>query len=278
MDCREARDRLWPADILHVSDTELEAALEHAETCAACRILLKQDQRVAELVRAAVPRVHAPQELRERLQAVLAREPSALDEDSEPTAVSGTEAVAVRRRRRIGRIALVWVALLIVGFAGYRLASRPSHGSAATAFAEDYVRRLVGQNQRWGGDRGEIASLFKRELGEGMSPPEIPDFEVEGATICLMNGRRGGVVEYRSQGRRLTYYVIPAAPEDEEGAQVGTPVKKAAVPPVPAVVEEHGLGIATWQDSRHQHALVGEFTSNGLRRLSALFVNTLEGP
>lgn len=273
MDCREAQDRLWPADVLRSSDTEVEAALEHAETCAVCRVRLEEAQRMAELIRAAVPRVRAPQQLKERLRAVLAHEPAPPEEDSGRTADPETEVVAVRSRRRIGGIAMVSVGMLIVGFVGYRLANRASD-AYATAFAEDYLRRLASHEENWSGDRVEIASLFERELGVAAPPPQIPDFEVERATICLLNGHRGGVVEYRSRSRRLTYYVIPGVPE----ARVGTPVKDGVVPPVPAIAEEHGLGVAVWSDSRHQHALVGEFSSHDLHLLSALFLNDPEGP
>lgn len=72
MNCDQARKRLWSADVLHVSDAEVEMALEHAGHCSACRVFLDEDRRVARLIRKAVPRVRARPELRERLYTVLA--------------------------------------------------------------------------------------------------------------------------------------------------------------------------------------------------------------
>ncbi|MGD2218328.1 MAG: hypothetical protein PVJ64_16340, partial [Gemmatimonadales bacterium] len=74
MDCRRTRRTLWPADGLRVGDTEVEAALAHAEECACCSEFLEEDRRVAQLIRESVPRVRAPRELKERLYTALARE------------------------------------------------------------------------------------------------------------------------------------------------------------------------------------------------------------
>ena len=74
MDCGEVRRRLRPAAPERVSDRELEAAIEHAEHCSACRVFLEQDRNVAELIRAAIPRVRAPRHLREQLNTLIARQ------------------------------------------------------------------------------------------------------------------------------------------------------------------------------------------------------------
>ncbi|MGD8867418.1 MAG: hypothetical protein PVI01_07300 [Gemmatimonadales bacterium] len=71
MDCGEVRRRLAPTAPLRVRDEEIEAALGHAEHCSVCKALFDQDRRVAELIRAAIPRVPAPQHLRQRLRALL---------------------------------------------------------------------------------------------------------------------------------------------------------------------------------------------------------------
>ncbi len=78
IDCSAARERLSLADILGVSDSEVEVALEHAEKCLVCQVFLEEDRRVARLIREAVPRVRAPRELRERLYLALARERAGL--------------------------------------------------------------------------------------------------------------------------------------------------------------------------------------------------------
>jgi hypothetical protein len=259
MDCAAARKRLWPADVLRVSDAEVEAALNHAENCSACQVFLEEDRRVAQLIRETVPPVQAPRELRERLYTALARERAGL----------AVGRVGGRGRRRWATVAVLTAALLVAGSAGYRLLTKAATDSAATAFAEDYLRRVVEQEELKTADRAEIAAFFARELGVAMPPPEIPGFELKRASICLMNGRRGGVVEYRSPFHQLSYYVIPGESTAEADRKlVAVAGKRAAIPAAPAIAEESGLGVATWWDGRHQHALVGDVSSRELLRLA----------
>jgi anti-sigma factor RsiW len=261
VDCSEVRKTLWPADILRVSDDAVETALEHAAECPCCGAFLEADRRMAQLIRETVPQVRAPRELRERLYTVLARE----------RAGSLSSPASGRGRRQALGIAAFLIVGLALGASGHWLAGRDDGAAPARAFAEDYLRRVVEQDELRTTDRLEIASFFARELGMSMPPPEIPEFQVQRATICLMNGRRGGVVEYRGRGKQLTYYVVPHA-SDGEGEQAA--VAAVAGRPTqadPALAEERGLGVATWWDGHHQHALVGELPAQELRRLAPLF-------
>ncbi len=118
-------------------------------------------------------------------------------------------------------------------------------------------------------DRAEIAQFFDRQLGEGMTPPEIPGFEIDRALICLLNGRRGGVVEYHRQDRHLAHYVVPVS-DDPVAAASGLDVREVAGE-LGALPHRHGgtgLVVATWWDGVHQHALVGNLTSAELRELA----------
>ncbi len=260
MDCSEVRRRLWPADILRVNDADVEAALEHARVCPGCEVFLERDRRVAELIRETVPRVRAPSALRERLYNALARERAG-------TATPRTE------RRRL-RSTLLVAGLLIAGLALGTLVQRSGLGvrtSPATAFAEDYLRRVVEREALDSGDRQQVASFFARELGVAVALPEIPGFDLDRATICLMNGRRGGVVEYRSQGRHFSYYLVPLSRETAANRSRRPPQLSTGSAAVPGLGHESGLGVATWQDAEHQHALVGNLAAQELRRLAPLF-------
>ena len=262
MDCSKTQRVLWPADIMRVSDADVEAALLHAEECEGCGKLLVHDRRVAQLIRDAVPRVRAPRELRERLYTALARE----------RAGAGTRS---NGGRRFGR-ALTVAAILIVGgavsAAGHWLVERGGSTPSATAFAEDYLRRVVEQVELQSTDRQEIGVFFARELGVSMPPPEVPGYELARATICLMNGRRGGVVEYSADGSRFSYYVVPL---DREGVGGRSGIDVSLVgndsAGLPALRSERGLGVATWWDGEHRHALVGNLTVVELERLAPLF-------
>jgi anti-sigma factor RsiW len=147
--------------------------------------------------------------------------------------------------------------------------------SVASAFADDYLRRVVEQEELLGADRRQIASFFARELGVATTPPQVPGLEVKRAMICLMNGRRGGVVEYEGHARQLTYYLIPIG-EGERSGLLKLAAREFAARNVstPAVASERGLGVATWWDGEHQHALVGSLGTDELKRLALLFARS----
>jgi anti-sigma factor RsiW len=262
MDCRETKRTLLPGETVRVSDADVEQALRHAEKCEGCGWIIERDRRVAQMIRDAVPRVRAPRELRERLYTVLAR-----------------ERTGPGLQNRLGRrmyFSVATVAVLLVGVAasltGHWLFERRSSASSATVFAEDYLRRVVEQVDLRSTDRQEIGAFFARELGVSMPPPDVPGFELHRATICLMNGRRGGVVEYRSGDREFSYYVIPldGAVEGEPGANDVKLVNRRNLPPL-SLGQERGLGVATWWDGAHQHALVGNLPVAELERLAPSF-------
>lgn len=262
VDCREVRRVLWPADGLRVGDDKVEAALAHAEACAPCSQFLEEDRRVAQLIRDSVPRMRAPRELRERLYTALARER------------------AGRRTRfgsggRLGRpfaVAAVLVSALALGLAGSWLSGSSRGAPLASAFAEDYLRRVVEQEELRTADRQEVASFFARELGVAMPPPNVPEFEVNRATICLLNGRRGGVVEYENGGQHLSYYLIPGEGQTTDRPSLVDASELEQASSEPGLSSERGLGVATWWDAGHQHALVGNLSAEELKLLAPLFV------
>ncbi len=262
MDCREARKTLWPADGLRVGDAEVGAALAHAEACGSCSEFLEQDRRMAQLIRDSAPRVRAPRELRERLFTALARERLGFP----------TSNTASHRFQQPWAVAAILVAGLAVGVAADWLVGGSRGTPVATAFAEDYLRRVVEREELRTADRRQVALFFARELGVAMSPPGIPEFDVKRAAICLMNGRRGGVIEYESRDRQLSYYLIPqeggstVERSDVDASAIESPSGE------PGLSSERGLSVATWWDAGHQHALVGDMPVQELERLAPLFV------
>jgi hypothetical protein len=257
-DCHETQRVLWPADIMRVSDAKIEAALRHAEDCDDCRWFLEQDRRVAQLIRDALPRVCASRELRERLYTALARERS------------GTAGRPGRRWSRAARVAAVVAAGAALGTSGHWLLERQAD-PATSGFAEDYLRRVVEQEALASSDPQQIAGFFARELGVSMLPPEVPGYLPRRATICLMNGLRGGVVEYRAPGKHFSYYIIPR--QAEMLAARGRPNarlvdRQISWPPI--MGRESGLSVATWWDGEHQHAVVGDLPEAELEQVVLL--------
>lgn len=260
IDCREARRALWPGDSLRLSDERVEAALAHADECESCSGFLDRDRRVAALVRDSMPRTEAPRELRERLYTALARERAG---ETGRSKWRGRGAWKVATALFLGGLALAGAGRWLIGHGDAR--------SPASAFAEDYLRRAVEQDVLVTSDRERVGAFFARELGISAQPPRLPGYEVKRAVICLMNGRRGGVVEYTSGGKSLSYYVLP-----DEGDGTGLPHEFDARriewgSERPTAAAARGLGVATWRDGEHQHALVGNLSPETLEEIAALF-------
>ena len=92
-----------------------------------------------------------------------------------------------------------------------------------------------------------------------MEVPELPGLQIRGARLCLMDGRRGGVVEYSSEGHPVSYFVVP---DGEPAERLPTGEPRSAV--------RAGYRVVTWREPGLVHALVGdlpEATLLGLARL-----------
>ena len=263
MSCREARRTLWPAEGPRVSDSEIEAALDHAESCPRCRSLLEDDRRMARLISERVPRIRAPQALRERLYAALARE----------RAGSPVRPPARRRGERKWILAAAVLAGVSLGLAGGSIMGRMYSKSPAVEFAEDFLRRAAEEDAMVTSDRKEVASFFAQELGMVATPPAVPGYEVRKAMICLLHGRRGGVVEYEGVAGRVTFYIIPIHRDD--GTQNLSGLDARMVPERRGIRQEaeagERLAVATWHDRDHLHALVGGLPPQRLTEMAPLF-------
>lgn len=263
MSCRDARLTLWPADSPRLSDSQIEAALEHGEVCPGCRSFLEDDRRIARLISESVPRARAPQALRERLYTALARERA------------GSPGAPARRRsdRRPKLAAILLLAGVLLAVAGNWMMGHVRSESPAAGFAEDYLRRVVEEAEMVTSNRNDVAAFFARELGIAAAPPDVPGYEMRKAIICLMNGRRGGVVEYEGDGGRVSFYIIPLQADDGtqhlhrlDARLVSEPMEVR-----PGMAAERGLGVATWYDREHQHALVGGLPPQRLKEMAPLF-------
>lgn len=264
MDCKEVRRTLFPTDALRVDDDAVAEAIEHAETCPDCSAFLEEDRRMARLIRERVARVRAPRELRERLFTTLARERAGRYPGTRPRLTRSRWAVAAAALLAVGLSAgalSVWMS---------ERAQEPERG--ASAFVEDYLRRVVEQETLQSADRREIGVFFARELGIQMEPPDVPPFEVRRALICMLNGRRGGVVEYHLDGRQISYYTVPVG---ERPAWVGEGLDldlvEAPLPGSGRFDASSGVAVATWRDAEHYHALVGNLSTAELEQFTPMF-------
>jgi anti-sigma factor RsiW len=104
-----------------------------------------------------------------------------------------------------------------------------------------------------------VTHFLTRELGVAMTPWDLDGFELEGAEICLLEGRRGAVIVYKSQGKVISHYLVP---------RVGFGARPPALSPRDRI-GEWGAGspaVVTWATDFTEQALVGDLAPEDLMR------------
>jgi hypothetical protein len=97
---------------------------------------------------------------------------------------------------------------------------------------------------------------------------------MRGARLCIMEGRRCGVVEYSAEGRSVSYFVVPAWPGP------ATLPRRGEV----RLISRDSYHVAAWGEPGLVHALVGDLPEATLVQLARLCMRMMmalldpEGP
>jgi hypothetical protein len=251
IDCGKARRLLWPTGGPRELTPALEAAQQHLATCPACRAFEADMRRLAAQIGDHAPRETAPLAVRERLFRAVAAARAAPD--------AGT-----RWRQRA--LAAAAVALVLVGLAtGDWRAHRTGPPDALAALADDHMR-AIGDDGVASADTAVVAEWLRARLPFAVHVPVMSDLQLRGARLCLMDGRRGAAVEYRTAtGEPVSYYVVPA-PEGRPVA-VGADVRRAS---------RAGYHVVGWTEPGLLHALVANLPESRLVELARLCMKEME--
>ncbi|MGH7502447.1 MAG: hypothetical protein ACREL7_11910 [Longimicrobiales bacterium] len=241
MECGHARQLLWPPEQPRIAGPEIVAAREHLENCAACRTHFAIDGALAE-VRAGLREAVPSREIRERVFEAVARGRTA--------SVHGSHQPWLRRRRTVVSGFLI-LGVAIAAVTG--LVLRPGQSPNVRAdFIEDYMRLAVREDHIVTADPAEVRRFLLRELGSHVQPIDAPGLRITGAEVCLLDGRRGAVIRYRSAGGIVTYYLLPAPGIDDRS-------------PAPEHRRTGGsAALVTWAKDGIEHALVGPLPPDSL--------------
>ena len=260
MNCSEARHALWPPERPRLAEAEVLEARRHVQGCPSCESYFAQDRSLLDAYERA-GKERAPQILRERVFDALARERakglvSAVAEA--PAGVEGQPRRNVSRRWILAAAASV-AGLLAGGFA-VSLRDVPDGLNDGGLFAEDYLRRAVSQERLVSSDAAEIGRFLTRELGRPIRPIQIAGLRLTSAEICLIEGRRGAMIQYVEDGREISHYLIP-----REGTQRRDPEPASAFSPSSGA---GGPRLITWATPEIEQALVGEVAEARLMELA----------
>jgi len=263
MHCSRARSVLWPPEQLRVACEEVAQAQMHVRDCDGCQQYLLQDEALLDLY-ARVREIPAPMAVRQRgFDTLAATRWSAKGEDEESRGGSSTRGdtstpIGMSIGERLlgngpwpAAIAAVLAVVVLGSLHDVRVASEPSE-----VFVEDYLRRAVGQEHIESDDPREIRRFLERELGLGMEPLSLDGFDLARAEICLLEGRRGAMIVYKSDEGDVSHYLVPR--EDAP----------ARAPTISAGTRGESMPVVTWASPNVEQALVAEIEPDELLRLA----------
>ncbi|MFQ5746924.1 MAG: hypothetical protein ACE5HF_06850 [Gemmatimonadota bacterium] len=255
LSCARARELLWPLNRPRGHVPEEEEAKAHVAGCDACRAFFQRDAELDRLLARQRLAAQAPAELRERLFDALARERT-----SRPVTVS-----PARPRRRPGWAAAAAIAVLAAGLVFLR--GGPDRIEGGRKFANDYVRATMDDMEVASLDSATIARFYMQELGHSVVPVRLAGAPMVKASVCLVNGERGSMIEYDLGGSRLAHYRIPADASGD-GADRTDPVFSS----------ELGLQVVRWFDGEFENALVSDVSGDRLAGLLDAFRGPASAP
>lgn len=255
-DCRSVREGLWPPERPRLAGEWVVEARLHVDRCPACRDYFEQDRALLE-VYDRLRGIEAPPRVREKVFDVLAGERTGSSEP--PSRARGGEGRSgLPRWSRFGAAGAIAAGALAAVLLATDPPEAPGRGSAM--FVEDYLRRAVSHDRITTSDPGEVRRFLARELGMSLSPLRIAGLELAGAEICLLEGRRGAMIRYRTGGEVVSHYIVP-----RQGGETRAP---AVAEPSPGPRGGAGPAVVVWSGARVEQALVGPLPAARLLELA----------
>jgi anti-sigma factor RsiW len=240
--CGRARRLLWPDGGPRVATPEVIEAQQHLEACAACQQFVREMRIFGEAIHNAAPREQAPAEVRTRLFTAIAR------------ARAGAHQPLSGRYHRAQWLAAAVV--LSIGLAGALTANRllrDAFSDPIAAIVEDHAKTL-GESHIASGDPAEITRWLARQVHFAVYVPVLPGAKLRGARLCVLDGRRGAVVEYDVDGVAVSYFVVPYGTQRPGGATPG-PFERT---------RRSGYQVVSWREPGLLHAMVGNLSESRL--------------
>lgn len=233
---RDLISSAWPRSF----DGPLAGARRHAEQCASCRAFLSEMQALEFGARAAAQAELAPLEVRERLF----------------TRIAEARTHAPRRRARPFVWALSLAAAAAITAMVVRSAAVSGSGSAlVTAIAQDHANALGGDRLE-SADGPAVEQWLAARLTFAVRVPVLEGAELTGARVCLTPRGRGAAIEYRVDGRKVSYFILP--PQGDP-----LPVEGAF-----RHAHADGYRAVVWKDTDLVHAMVGALSDAALEQMA----------
>ena len=241
IDCGAARRRLWPGSGPKATSPDIIAAQEHLADCADCQRFMAEMQSMADLL-SAVDQPSMPHASRERIFGSLARHRAARAD--------------VKRRAPSGLLVAAGIvaAIVLVTLGALQVLNKTADGGDVyTALAQDHAH-TVSNARLISSDRSAISAWLAGRVPFVVFVPVLPNTQLHGARLAMMDGRTVAVVEYTVNSDMLSYFILPAPSTTARGSDENT----AGIHLLPS--SRNGYEIISWNEDGLLHAMVGRMS------------------
>lgn len=245
MTCGRARRLLWPDGGPRAASCEVIEAQEHVMGCDSCREFFREMRMLGEAIRTAAPREEAPAEVRRRVFSALAR------------ARAGVPLSRVRHWRQPWLAAAAVLLLALGGALTVDRLVRQERDDPISTIVEDHAR-VLSAGRIDSTDPVEVTRWLAARVHFALHVPALPDARLVGARLCVVDGRRGAVVEYEVGDVRVSYFIVPDASQAAEGDEA--PEFHGAA--------RSGYRLVWWREPGLVHAIVGNIPASTLLNLA----------
>ena len=237
--CEQALERLWPlTEPGEMDSPELEEAREHLRRCSACQAYFRRDATLGRRLRdlRSYGLVALPEACRAELLMQISGDAQVSDPDVQP--------IEAKQPRR-GRSWPEWIATaaaitLLAG--GLAISNSIEAPLSDGAFMADFMHAELPEIGSGDVTATQVAAFYTEQFGDRMNPARLLDAKVTRVAVCVVEGRRGAMVEYDLDGERLVYYQIPL-----DGDRTASDLRTGT---------EGNLNVARWGDDLSEHVLV----------------------
>lgn len=245
VECGRARRALWPDGGPRSATPEVLDAQEHFAACTECQRFVRDMLALKEIVHEGAMREQAPREARGRLFTAIAR------------ARAGAQPSSRSRMRLYSRAAMAVVLVAVAGGLAADRLLRDADDDPLSAIAADHALALRATHIV-SADPDELTRWLVGQVQFAMHVPLLPGARLRGARLCVMDGRRGAVVEYEVNGVAVSYFVMPT----------GSGQAQAAGPARFAGTTRAGYRVVSWSEPGLLHAMVGNLSEGQLATLA----------
>lgn len=252
--CEQVLKRLGPLTEAGelISPTLPEDVREHLDTCSDCQIFLRRDaslRRRLQALRAATTGRGFPENAREALMARIAREGETSRPDIQPAPTGRSRRFPAWTEAAVAAAAAV---VLLAG--GLSISQSIEEPLSDGAFAQDFIQAALPEIELNNVTVTQVAAFYEEQFGDLMSPAKLLDAPITRVAVCVVEGRRGAMVEYDFKGERLVYYQLPL-----DGGRASNDLRSG---------REGDLNVTRWGDDRSEHVLVSPLPEEQLQDLA----------